>query len=68
MSITPCLKAGACRTKGRQARIDYPKCYAHYVTREYIGTGGHKPESAALRYTVKQLCEVGAVSYAKTSG
>ena len=34
--------------------IDYPKCFEHYVTREYIGTGGCASESAALRCMLKQ--------------
>ena len=33
------------------------------VRGEYIGTGGCESKSVALRYTVKQSCEEGAVLY-----
>lgn len=40
---------------------EQPKCFEHYVKREYIVTRGCNTQSAALREHIKQFCDAGTV-------
>ena len=45
----------------QKSDVDQPKCFEHYVKREWIVTCGCDAQSAALRLVIKQSCGVGKV-------
>ena len=65
----PRINAGACvrPSRGKQALVDQPECFEHYVTGEYIGTSGCSSSPEHCGMWLKALRGRGGAAYIKPS-